>query len=85
MNNYSKEFKTQALQLSDKIRARKTSEDLGISYGTVTDWRKSKNRYTVIHKEEKKNNKAVNILESEQNSWKSKQELKETALILQSI
>lgn len=54
MNNYSKEFKTQALQLSDEIRARKTSEDLGISYGTVTDWRKSKNRYTVIHKEEKK-------------------------------
>ena len=45
MNTYSKEFKKQALQLADEIGVRKTAEQLGIPYGTVSNWRKSKNRY----------------------------------------
>lgn len=81
MNKYSKEFKEQALQLSDEIGVRKASEDLGISYGTLTDWRKSKNRYP---KQEKENHKAANILESEQKRAleKENRELKETVRIL---
>lgn len=45
MNKYSTEFKEQALQLSDEIGTRKASQDLGISYHTLSGWRKSQNRY----------------------------------------
>ena len=45
MNKYSKEFKEQALQLSDEIGTRKASQDLGISYHTLNGWRKRQNRY----------------------------------------
>ena len=37
---YTKEFKEEALKLSDEIGVRKTSEQLGLSYNTLTDWRK---------------------------------------------
>ena len=37
---YDKEFKLQALQLSDEIGIKKASEQLGINYYTLADWRK---------------------------------------------
>jgi|GEM_PF-159690 len=37
---YTKEFKEEVLQLSDKIGVRKNAEQLGLKYNTLTDWRK---------------------------------------------
>jgi len=44
MTQYSKEFKEQALKLSDEIGLKKTSEQLGVNYGTLADWRKTRKR-----------------------------------------
>ena len=40
MKRYDKEFKEQALKLSDEIGVKKASEQLGVVYGTLADWRK---------------------------------------------
>ena len=40
MRQFSKDFKEQALKLSDEIRLKKASDQLGIKYGTLPDWRK---------------------------------------------
>lgn len=37
---YDKEFKLQALQLSDEIGTKRASEQLGINYYTLAGWRK---------------------------------------------
>ncbi len=37
---YDKEFKQQALQLSDEIGVKDAAEKLGIKYYTLADWRK---------------------------------------------
>ncbi len=37
---YDKEFKEQALKLSDEIGVKKAAENLGIKYHTLADWRK---------------------------------------------
>jgi transposase len=44
MRQYSKEFKEQALKLSDEIGLKKASEQLGINYGTLADWRKKRKK-----------------------------------------
>ena len=44
MVKYSKEFKEQALLLSDEIGVKKVGEQLGINYHTITDWRKLRSR-----------------------------------------
>ena len=44
---YSKEFKQQALELSDEIGTKEACKQLGVSYGTLTDWRKAKNRLAI--------------------------------------
>ncbi len=36
---YSKEFKEQAIRLSDEIGNKKAAEELGIPYYTLSDWR----------------------------------------------
>lgn len=36
---YDKEFKLQALELSDDIGVKKAAEQLGIPYHTLSDWR----------------------------------------------
>lgn len=38
---YSKEFKQQAIKLSDEIGVRNAYAQLGIVYGTLSDWRKT--------------------------------------------
>ena len=37
--NYSKEFKEEALKLSDEINVKKAAAQLGLKYYTLTDWR----------------------------------------------
>jgi transposase len=39
---YSKEFKEEALKLSDEIGVKKTAEQLGLRYYTIADWRKDR-------------------------------------------
>ena len=40
MAKYSKEFKEEALKLSDEIGVKKAAEQLGLQYYTLADWRK---------------------------------------------
>lgn len=42
---YDKEFKKEALKLSDEIGLKKASEQLGIPYYTLSNWRCQRNRY----------------------------------------
>ncbi len=44
MKRYDKEFREQALKLSDEVGIKKASEQLGIVYGTLADWRKQRAR-----------------------------------------
>ena len=39
MKHYSKEFKEEALKLSDEIGVKKAAQQLGIAYYTLGDWR----------------------------------------------
>ena len=39
MAKYSKEFKTEALKLSDEIGIKKAAQQLGLNYYTLADWR----------------------------------------------
>lgn len=39
---YDKEFKEQALKLSDEIGVKKAAERLGLKYYTLADWRKDR-------------------------------------------
>lgn len=39
---YSKEFKEEALKLSDEIGVKKASQQLGVQYYTLADWRKDR-------------------------------------------
>ena len=40
--NYSKEFKDEALKLSDEIGIKKAAEQLGLKYYTLAEWRKNR-------------------------------------------
>ena len=40
MTKYSKEFKEEALMLSDESGVKKEAEQLGLQYYTLADWRK---------------------------------------------
>ena len=40
---YSKEFKEEALKLSDEIGLKKAAQQLGIQYYTLSDWRTKRN------------------------------------------
>ena len=39
MKHYSKEFKEEALKLSDEIGVKKAAQQLGVAYYTLADWR----------------------------------------------
>ena len=39
MKRYSKEFKEEALKLSDELGVKKAAQQLGIAYYTLADWR----------------------------------------------
>ena len=63
MKRYDKEFKEQALLLSDEIGVKKTSEQLGVLYCTLAEWRKQRTRKTIIRpKDTKESNDEVTRL-----------------------
>ena len=49
---YSKEFKTEALKLSDEIGIKKAAAQLGIPYYTLADWRKDRRAGIDVKKSE---------------------------------
>ena len=51
MKRYDKEFREQALRLSDEVGIKKASEQLGVVYGTLADWRKKRVKNNNIKKE----------------------------------
>ena len=55
MKRYDKDFREQALKLSDEVGIKKASEQLGIVYGTLADWRKQRARNCSNTKEGSKN------------------------------
>lgn len=42
MNHYDKQFKDQAVKLSDEIGTKKAAEQLGLPYYTIAEWRKKR-------------------------------------------
>lgn len=42
MKKYSKEFKEEALKLSDEIGVKKAASQLGLQYYTLAEWRKNR-------------------------------------------
>ena len=40
---YTREFKEEALRLSDEIGVKKAAQQLGLKYYTLADWRKDRN------------------------------------------
>ena len=79
MVKYSKEFKEQALLLSDEIGVKKAAEQLGINYSTLADWRKTRNRKA---KEERIASDKSPLNERELALYKEIQELKKANEIL---
>ena len=52
MSIYSKEFKSEAIRLSDEIGVKKAASQLGIPYYTLADWRnRSKHKPKGINSE----------------------------------
>ena len=43
MTRYTREFRAQAIKLSDEIGVKKAAEQLGVVYSTLADWRKKRN------------------------------------------
>lgn len=56
MVKYNKEFKEEALMLSDEIGIKRAAEQLGLSYYTLADWRKLRKRakWTYVNTLDKK-------------------------------
>ena len=79
MKRYDKEFKEQALILSDEIGVKKTSEQLGVLYCTLAEWRKSRNRK---NKADVTTNDTAVLTEREKQMMKEMQELRESNQIL---
>ena len=78
MRRYSKEFKEQALKLSDEIGLKKAVEQLGINYGTLAEWRKTRKRILSATS----TTKTTPITEREIQLLKENQELKDANEIL---
>ena len=50
MQRYNKEFREEAISLSDEIGPKKAAQQLGINYSTLIDWRKKRKVKTEKHK-----------------------------------
>ena len=77
----SKEFKQQAIKLSDEIGTQKACEQLGLSYFTLGGWRKKENRKRIMD-EETTENTSVPLTEREKKLMKEIEELREANNIL---
>ena len=74
---YDKEFKLQALQLSDEIGVKAAADQLGLKYYTLAEWRKTRIR----HGDDAfvgSDHKAVPLSENERRIRELEQELRET-------
>ena len=58
MKRYDKDFREQALKLTDEVGIKKASEQLGVVYGTLADWRKQRARNRSTTKEGSKSPEA---------------------------
>ena len=76
---YSREFKEQAIKLSDEIGLKQACSQLGIAYGTLSDWRKSYNRKKITKPEETRDEP---LSEREKKLMKENAELREANDIL---
>lgn len=45
MSTYDKQFKEEAVALSDEIGVKKAAEQLGVPYYTLTDWRRQRKQH----------------------------------------
>jgi transposase len=78
MTRYNKEFREQALKLSDEIGIKKASEQLGVLYSTIADWRKNRAKGNKLSPVEN----ASLLTEREKQLIKENQELKQANEIL---
>ena len=78
---YSKEFKQQAIKLSDEIGTQKACEQLGLSYFTLGGWRKKENRKRIMD-EKTAENITTPLTEREKKLMKEIEELREANNIL---
>ena len=74
---YSKEFKQQAIKLSDEIGTQKACEQLGLSYFTLGGWRKKENRKKIMNEKT-----TAPLTEREKKLMKEIEELREANNIL---
>lgn len=77
MAKYSKEFKTEALKLSDEIGTKKAAQQLGLKYYTLADWRKLRK---VESTPESEAQKRIRELEKENAELKQANEILKDAL-----
>lgn len=78
---YSKEFKQQAIKLSDEIGTQKACEQLGLTYFTLGGWRKKENRKRIMD-EKTTENITTPLTEREKKLMKEIEELREANNIL---
>ena len=78
MTRYTKEFREQAILLSDEIRVKKAAEQLGTVNSTLVDWRKRRNTM----RKDKQNVSSEPLTEREKQLMKEIAELKEANEIL---
>ena len=76
---YSKEFKEQAIKLSDEIGIRQACAQLGLVYSTLADWRKTYNRERIL---KEKTSEDAPLTEREKRLMKENAELREANNIL---
>lgn len=83
MKRYKKEFKEEAIKLSDEIGLKKASAQLGIEYYTLAEWRKSRNtkaKEPINQLTDEEANKRIKELEKELNEVKQANEILKDAL-----
>ncbi len=78
MTRYTKEFREQAIRLSDEIGVKKAAEQLGVVYSTLADWRKRRNTM----KKGKTGVSSAPLTERERRMMRESAELKEANEIL---
>ena len=82
MTKYSKEFKEEALKLSDEIGVKKAAAQLGLYYYTLADWRKNrkfKEKNTIVLTEAEVREKII-ALEKENAELRQANEILRDAL-----
>lgn len=81
MKRYDKEFKEQALILSDEIGVKKTLEQLGVLYGTLAEWRKQRTKKNIVRpKDTRESNDEVTRLIKENAELKKANSILKDAL-----